>query len=229
MKLILFDIDGTLVHVRSDITRGALRDVVSQGLGHNDELGEVELHGKTDRQILLEICRSLGCDDADAPARCDIMQDLLMDYWRRHLAPETVQLLPGVRDLLERLDRRDDVRLALLTGNLATGARLKLAPHDLNRFFPFGSFGCDAIQRNDLPPIALQRANSMGEENFTFERTLIVGDSHRDITCAQAWGIRSLAVATGMLTAEELRSHGPDAVCESLLESDYIFEFIESD
>lgn len=227
MKLILFDIDATLIHVRSDVTRNALRDVVRLGLGHEDELAEVELHGKTDRQIMMEICQALGRDISQPDAQCDTMGEHLIGYWERTLNRDTVQVLPGVFDLLERLQARDDVQLALLTGNLETGARLKLAPHDLNRFFPFGAFGSDAVRRDDLPPIALERANAYGGP-FTFERTLIVGDSHRDISCARAWGIRSLAVATGSLGVEELRSYAPDSVCRSLAESEYIFDFIES-
>jgi len=229
MKLILFDIDGTLVHVRSDITAGALHEVVRLGLGHADGPGEVELHGKTDRQIMLEICLTLGCGAEEAQARCDVMQDLLMDYWRRHLTGETVRVLPGVHDLLERLHGMGNITLGLLTGNLERGARLKLAPHDLNRFFPFGAFGCDAVERAELPPVALRRANERTNGAFTFQRTLIVGDSHRDIACARAWGIRSLAVATGVLSAGELALHNPDAICASLAENDYIFEFIQSD
>lgn len=228
MKLILFDIDGTLVHVRHDITRGALREVVRLGLGHDDELGDVELHGKTDRQILLEICDALGHTSDDRHARCDTMQDLLMEYWYRHLTADTVEVLPGVLNLLERLRGMENVKLGLLTGNLEAGARLKLAPHDLNRFFSFGAFGSDAVDRVQLPPIARQRAGEQGGEEFPYDQMLIIGDSHRDIACAQAWGIRSLAVATGMLDAGQLRGYGPDAVCESLADDSYIFEFIES-
>lgn len=228
MKLILFDIDGTLVHVRHDITRGALREVVRLGLGHDDELGDMELHGKTDRQILLEICDALGHNDDDRHVRCDTMQDLLMEYWHRHLTADTVEVLPGVLDLLDRLHGMENVRLGLLTGNLEPGARLKLAPHDLNRFFPFGAFGSDAVDRVQLPPVAQKRAGDLDGKEFPFDQMLIIGDSHRDIACARAWGIRSLAVATGMLDMEQLRGYDPDAVCESLIDDSYIFEFIES-
>ena len=155
------------------------------------------------------------------------MEELLIEGWRRHLDETNVELLPGVRDLLERLSRMDNVRLGLLTGNVEAGARLKLAPHDLNRYFPHGSFGSDAIDRNQLPPIALERATAHEGYPFTFGQTLIIGDSHRDIACARAWGISALAVATGVLSLDTLLGHAPDAACDTLLESDFIFEFIE--
>jgi len=229
MKLILFDIDGTLVNVRSEVTRNAIRQVLATVLDHHDDLGEVELHGKTDRQIMLELCQIVGCAGDAALANVEPMTDVLLAHWERHLSSETVELLPGVGDLLERLSNTEGVALGLLTGNLERAARMKLAPHDLNRYFPFGSFGSDAVRREDLPPIALGRANGLGDERFSYERTMIIGDSHRDIACARAWGIRALAVATGGMSADELRLHSPDGLCESLLESEYIFEFIDGE
>jgi phosphoglycolate phosphatase len=224
MKLILFDIDGTLVNVDAGVTRGAIREVLAGGLGH-----DVELHGKTDRQIMLELCEALGHGADDAHARLDAMERILVGHWERHLDPGNVTLLPGVVELLDRLSVTDGVMLGLLTGNVETAARLKLAPHDLNRYFSFGSFGSDAVSRADLPPIALRRASRIAGRELAFERTLIVGDSHRDIACARAWGIRAMAVATGVLSAQALREHAPDALCDSLLESDYIFDFINGD
>jgi phosphoglycolate phosphatase len=224
MKLILFDIDGTLISVRRATNRAVIRDLVFRGLDRDTDLPDLELHGKTDRQIMRELCASAGCDGE--PERIALMESILLENWERHLSAETVELLPGVVDLLERLALRDDVRLALLTGNLEPAARMKLAPHDLNRFFPIGSFGSDAAARDELPPIALERARSHWGDAFDYGDTMIVGDSHRDISCARAWGIRSLAVATGVLTSAELSDHLPDDLCESLLEEDVIDQFI---
>ncbi|MDB5034604.1 MAG: Haloacid dehalogenase domain protein hydrolase [Chlorobi bacterium] len=226
MKLILFDIDGTLISVRGAITRAVIRDVVARALDRDDDLPSLELHGKTDRQIMRELCAAAGCAGDGLPERIALMESILLENWERHLSAETIELLPGVRDLLERLALRDDVRLGLLTGNLERAARMKLAPHDLNRFFPIGSFGSDAVIRDELPPIALERARHHWGDAFDYGDTMIVGDSHRDISCARAWGIRSLAVATGVLSAAELSDHLPDDLCESLLEEDVIDQFI---
>lgn len=228
MKLILFDIDGTLVHVRRDVLHGVLSDVVRHGTGYADGVNNLELHGKTDRQIMLEICEAAGIEREEALRRCPSMEEMLLQSWRRVLDADTVELLPGVREILERLSGAEGVCLGLLTGNLEPAAHLKLAPHGLHTHFVCGSFGSDAIDRNQLPPIALERARKATGAEITFERTLIVGDSHRDIECARAWGIGVLAVATGSLNSDQLRAHRPDAVAETLLDDGFINAFIGS-
>lgn len=227
MKLLLFDIDGTLVRVQHDVLDEVLRAICRHGLGNAAVADNMELHGKTDRLIMMELCTRAGIEGEEAMRCCDLMERALLDQWTEHLNAVTVELLPGVRDLLERLDARPGISLALLTGNLEPAARMKLAPHDLNRFFPFGAYGSDAVNRNELPPIALQRAEAHAAHRFTYEATTIIGDSHRDIHCAQAWGIRSLAVATGSLSADELRGHGPDVVWQTLADIDDIVDWIE--
>jgi phosphoglycolate phosphatase-like HAD superfamily hydrolase len=228
MKLILFDIDGTLVRVSHEVSMQVVREVFQQTFAHDDDLPDLEFHGKTDRQIFLELCSRLGYDHAEVACRLDEMGDALIEAWQRHLNAETVQLLAGVCQTLDALAERDDVMLGLLTGNLEASARIKLAPHNLNRYFPFGSFGSDAIDRLELPPIALERANALNGKTITYEQTMIVGDSHRDIACARAWGISAFAVATGAMSAEELLVYQPDAVATSLLDNSFIFDFLDS-
>jgi phosphoglycolate phosphatase-like HAD superfamily hydrolase len=122
-----------------------------------------------------------------------------------------------VREILSRLETRADVVLALLTGNWEPGARIKLSRFDLGRFFPFGAFGCDGADRNDLPPVALARALAATGRRFRPEETLIVGDSVNDVACAQAHGIPVLAVATGRTPAAALTAAGADWVVSDLL------------
>ncbi|HVZ39384.1 MAG TPA: HAD hydrolase-like protein [Candidatus Kapabacteria bacterium] len=227
MKLLLFDIDGTLVRVRHDVLAGVLRSICRDVLGDAGHADNMELHGKTDRLIMLELCSRAGITGSDAARLCSRMERALLEQWEMHLDAETVELLPGVRELVERLAERPGICLALLTGNLEPAARMKLAPHDLNGFFPFGAYGSDAVNRNDLPPIALERAHAHAAHRFTYQATVIIGDSHRDIGCARAWGIRSLAVATGSLTEEELLGHEPDVVWPSLADTERIVEWIE--
>jgi phosphoglycolate phosphatase-like HAD superfamily hydrolase len=97
-----------------------------------------------------------------------------------------------------------------LTGNWERGARAKLACFDLNRFFAFGAYGCDAVERTALPPVALARAARAAGRRFAPEQTLIVGDSVHDVACARAHGIPCLAVATGRTPAAALAAAGPD-------------------
>jgi len=127
-----------------------------------------------------------------------------------------MRLLPGVVEILERLAPREDITLALLTGNWEPGARTKLSRFDLNRFFPFGAFGCDGVDRSDLPPVALDRAERLLGRRFLPEEALIIGDSLYDVSCARDNGIPVLAVATGRTPAEALEEAGADWVIPDL-------------
>jgi phosphoglycolate phosphatase-like HAD superfamily hydrolase len=132
-------------------------------------------------------------------------------------------LLPGVVDLLERLAARQDVALGLLTGNWQRGARCKLGRFDLNRFFPFGAFGEDGVQRHELPPVALERAARHAGRVFAAGEVLIVGDSTEDVACARAHDVPCLAVATGWTPAERLRGAGARWVVDDLPAAAQVF------
>ncbi|HVK40587.1 MAG TPA: HAD hydrolase-like protein [Candidatus Kapabacteria bacterium] len=230
VKLILFDIDSTLVSVARPVIQSLTRRLLGEALDYHEALEGYELHGKTDRQIIRELREIAGDATDGGGGNGDVgsaMERMIVEHWRDHLNEETVELMPGVTALLDDLDARDDVALGLLTGNLEESAHLKLAIHDLDRYFPFGAYGSDSERRVELPPIALDRARMHHGIAIEYDRTLIVGDSHRDIECARAWGIRALAVATGSLDLDTLRSHGPDAAVESLLDRTYLDTFLD--
>jgi phosphoglycolate phosphatase-like HAD superfamily hydrolase len=124
--------------------------------------------------------------------------------------------MPGVRELLDELARRDDVFLALLTGNYSAAARIKLQTFGLWHYFRCGAFGEDAHDRNDLVPIAVQRARDCGFPDAPAERVVIIGDTPLDVACAKAAGARAIAVATGGVDVETLQASGADVVFEDL-------------
>jgi phosphoglycolate phosphatase len=111
------------------------------------------------------------------------------------------------------------VTLGLLTGNLERGARLKLAPPDYNRYFPFGAFGSDSADRYALPPIAVNRALERTGRRFEGKSIVIVGDSVHDVACGRSLGVRAVAVATGPTRPERLAAEGPDAILESFADT----------
>jgi phosphoglycolate phosphatase-like HAD superfamily hydrolase len=119
--------------------------------------------------------------------------------------------MPGVRALLDDLSTRDDVCLALLTGNFEGGARTKLEYFDLWRYFGCGAYGEDGPDRNSLLAVALERAAACGVAAHP-ARTVVVGDTPHDIAVAAAGGARSVAVATGSYSVEELAEAGADVV-----------------
>ena len=218
MKLVLFDIDGTLVNCGPQVRplfASALEDV----FGTAGDLDAYDFSGKTDPRIVIDLITGTGISREEALAGMPRVRALYLDRLERELDHKGMQLLPGVEDLLAGLVRRDDVVLALLTGNWEPGARSKLSRFDLNRFFDFGAFGCDGIDRSELPPVALDRAERATGRRFRPEETLIIGDSLYDVSCAQAHGIPALAVATGRTPADALRAAGADWVIPDLREA----------
>lgn len=222
MRLLLFDIDGTLVSVERSASRAMLRRVVEDVFSITLPLDfEFQLGGKTDYQIMTEVAQTLGLPTRLVDEHRERIQTVLTEETRQLSDPVTMRLLEGVRLLVETLAARHDVALALLTGNLKTTAYLKLRPHGLDGYFPIGAFGCDHIDRVMLPPIALRRANAhytaftAQGKKFSPENTLIIGDTLNDIRCAKAHGIKTLAVATGAVSAETLQRGGAEHIVEN--------------
>jgi phosphoglycolate phosphatase len=153
----------------------------------------------------------------------------------RHLTVEIDQpgtarkgLMPGVRELLDALTAREDLYLALLTGNYEDGARLKLEYFDLWKYFPCGAFGDDAPHRNVLVPKALARVEACGGVAFQPADALVIGDTPLDVGCARHVGARSLAVATGSHSVDQLREAGADQVLADLGDTEAVLRVIDS-
>ena len=222
-RLVLFDIDGTLLW--SD---GAGRRAMEGALSHVfGSPGDARYHydGKTDRQIIRELMRREGHDDAAIDARLDDVMVMYLDRVRRELASGTrrVTRLPGVCELLDALEARDDLVLGLLTGNIAEGAAAKLAAAEIDiTRFRINAFGSDHEHRPRLPEIAQARAREQLGVELTGHAIVVIGDTPADIDCARSVGARTIAVATGRYTAEELAEHAPSAVFADLSDTDAV-------
>ena len=214
-NLVLFDVDGTLLRCGRQVGYFFV-EALEEVFGGYGELEGYSFSGKTDSRIVIDMIRATGLDDEEIQLKLPDMRRTYFDKLDRGLRREGMRLLPGVRELLERLSARDDVLIGLLTGNWRQGAKIKLGRFDLNRFFAFGAFGDDAVDRRDLVPVALERAAALGGETFTPQRTLIVGDTVLDVDCARSAGAWSMAVTTGFTDAERLEAAGADWVFPDL-------------
>lgn len=215
-KLVLFDIDGTLVLTGRAGVR-AINRACAALTDRPDALSGIEVAGRTDRLILGDVAAKLG------HSLDDELLAALRERYIEHLREEIEQpgegvkaVLPGVRELLDALRPRSDVFVGLLTGNFEEGARIKLEYFDLWQHFRCGAFGGDAADRNALVPIALERARRCGLPDIGAGDILVVGDTPHDVACARAAGAMPVAVATGLFTADELRASGADIVFKDL-------------
>lgn len=215
MRLLLFDVDGTLIHAGRQV-RPILAAAIADVFGCEIDFDGYRFSGKTDPLILVEILDRHGIPPAAARSR---LQEVRASYVRRlerDLDPSGMRVLPAVRETLDAFAARTDLALGLLTGNWEPGARIKLERVGLDRYFAFGAYGCDGEDRADLPPRALDRARAAHGLSFDPGNTVIVGDSTEDVRCGRAHGIPVIAVTTGWTAAEELRRAGATAVLDTL-------------
>jgi phosphoglycolate phosphatase-like HAD superfamily hydrolase len=204
MTVLFWDIDGTL------LTTGkagvpAWEEAVKEVIGRDFQLTTFRIAGLTDYQIAVRTFELLGVDVND-----DTIRRMVRRY--EELLPEALPLkqghvLPNVREILDLLEGRDDVRSYLLTGNTRGGAKAKLTHYDLFRYFADGAFAEDASDRSVIATRALELARRAGPVND--RAVFVVGDTPHDIQCANAIGVRTVAVATGGYSLDELKSHHP--------------------
>jgi phosphoglycolate phosphatase len=226
-KLVLFDIDGTLVLTGGAGIR-AMNRACEAVVGHPEGLKGVAVAGRTDRSILMDALSRAGHtldEELLARLREQYIANLREEI-ERPGRPQTTEFLgsrgnikavmPGIRELLDALQARDDVFVGLLTGNFEAGARIKLEHFDLWKYFRCGAFGDDSADRNALVPFALERARRCGLPDLAAADILVIGDTPHDVACALAVGAVPVGVATGGYTPDQLRESGADIVFEDL-------------
>jgi phosphoglycolate phosphatase-like HAD superfamily hydrolase len=223
-KLVLFDIDGTLIS-DNGASREAFATALADVYGFHGDLRRYDFSGRTDPQIARMILRDDGRNDDDIDSQ-------LPTLWQHYLcglarnAPGRVRMLPGISALLDAVSADDHLTAALLTGNIEPGARLKLGAIALNDHFPFGAFGSDSPRREELPPIAVTRAADATGHAFEGRDVVIIGDSIYDVRCGLPHGATTIAIASGKTAAEMLRAESPDYFFESAEDLDKIMAAI---
>jgi phosphoglycolate phosphatase len=217
MKLVLFDIDGTLLSSEGAGVR-AMRGALTELFG---TIGDpaYRYDGKTDRQIVRDLMRGHGHHDEYIDERMDELLDLYLKGLAREVesGERVPRALPGIPELLDALESKEHVTLGLLTGNIEPGAKVKLAAAgvDVSRF-RVNAFGSDHEHRPELPGVAQRRAADFLGRELSGNAIYVIGDTPADIRCGDAIGARAIGVATGHYSVEELRRHEPYAVFENL-------------
>ncbi len=214
MRLLLFDIDGTLVRCGPQIGpifMGALK----RTFGQTGNVRAYDFGGRTDTEAVIDLMTETGLPRAEVEGRMGEVRSHYGDLLER-LDPGQMRLLPGVVELLEELAAARDTCVGLLTGNWEIGARAKLEPFGLNRFFDFGAFGEDGVRRNELVPVAVERAAMRLGARPDVSDVVIIGDTVRDVACGEAHGIPVLGVATGFTPGDRLQEAGADWVAADL-------------
>lgn len=215
LKLLLFDIDGTILQTHG-IGRRAVEKTVSELVGRQINTKEIRFSGKTDPQIIREVLAVTGLSTADVDMLLEPALERYAELMHETLDPDGVTVLPGVRDLIENLSQDPNLQLAVLTGNLEPMAHLKLSAVGLDVHFPFGAFGSDHEVRNELPAIALERARTYTGRDFRGKDIVIIGDTEHDIRCGMVVGAFAIGVCTGNYRREDLEPHGADVILDDL-------------
>lgn len=212
MHVLLFDIDGTLIDA-GGAGQAAMEQAVALEFGETRAVEGIPAAGRTDRAIGRDLFQyySIPATDHNWSRYLDAYFSLLPESLRTR--PGTI--LPGVVPLIESLSGRDDVFLGLLTGNFATGARLKLEHYGLHHHFRTGGYGDLHLHRDDVARDAVVAVQAH-IPHVKSEQIWVIGDTPADVQCGRAIGANVLAVATGIFGSAELSDHRPDLLLDDL-------------
>lgn len=190
-----------------------------------DSVSKVPVHGRTDEGILTDLFAAQSLSFAEH------RNDFSSRYWE--LLPATLatgdgEILPGVEELLARLDAMPEVAMGILTGNAQSAAEIKLRHFGLDEFFHFGGYGDRHSNRNDVAQLARQSAEAALEEQFRLDRLWVIGDTINDVTCARSIGAKVIAVETGGGDRASLEKSNPDCLLNTLAQVEEFLQAINS-
>jgi phosphoglycolate phosphatase len=226
-RLVLFDIDGTLLSAGGSGKR-AFRDALVEVFGTPGPIDGYSFAGRTDPQIARELLAADGVEAGRIDAGMDALWEVYLRRFAREIAEAEVRVLPGVRALVDRVEAAGNgVVLGLLTGNVREGARLKLERAGLGfRRFRVGAYGSDHADRPELPAVAVARAEALTGHVYRGKEIVIVGDTPFDIACGEHLGVRTIAVATGGHARDELAACAPDHLFADLADTERVWDAI---
>jgi phosphoglycolate phosphatase-like HAD superfamily hydrolase len=222
-KLILFDIDETLIDAGRAGSR-SLNIAFNELFSIEDAFKDIRMAGMTDIQIMKEALTTHGLSNENGEV--DALKSKYLENLSREIDNPWKVMKPGVQEVLDSL-ASISTPLGLLTGNLEAGAEIKLTPFGLRKYFSEGAFGSDHEDRNMLLPIAIEKFSKIGI-NAVAEKSVVIGDTPRDVQCAKIHGAHAIGVATGPYSLDDLREAGADLVLEDLSDKETCLDYISS-
>ncbi len=209
MKLLLFDIDGTLIRT-AGAGKVSMERSFEKVFGIQNGFHDIHMMGRTDPSILKEALSGhhLEWDEKKV--------DQFRETYFRFLKSEIQKprsgkkVCPGIYALLKSLDEQSDIILGLLTGNWRQSAMIKLGHFKIDHYFIMGAFADDSSDRNELVPIAIERLEKEQKIRIEKQDVYVIGDTPLDIKCAKPYGVRTVAVATGFHSVQDLALEKPD-------------------
>ncbi|MBN1783018.1 HAD family hydrolase [bacterium] len=227
MKLLLFDIDGTLL-LSGGAGRTAMNRTFHRLYGFENGFRDISMMGRTDPLILRDVMQQHGISIQDGDMiRFQETYYGLLEQELEH-ADVDKRLCPGILELLERLNQDKQMALGLLTGNWRRGAFLKLRHFQIDHFFRLGAYADDEAERVNLVPVAMNRFRDLFGHVPAPEDVYVIGDTPLDIRAARPHGVRTVAVATGFHEPEILKVENPDVLFESFEQVDSVIAYFNT-
>lgn len=226
MRLVCFDIDGTLIHT-SGAGRRAIHRALVEVLGTAGPIDTFRFDGRTDGEIVIRLAEAAGLAPDETMIGHVIARYVTNLESELALPDHTTKVYPGVREVLDALEPRDDVVIGLLTGNVMDGAHLKLRSAGLDPArFRVGAFGTDSHVRAELPAFAQRRATELLGRDVPGDSVVIIGDTPADVQCGRGIGARGIGVGTAAYTVDELMQAGAQVAFADLSDTDAVVEAI---
>lgn len=226
MKLLLFDIDGTLIRSQG-AGRETLAYALEQVFGCTGPLADYHMSGKTDPRIVMDLMTAVGFSADEITTKLSQVYEHMAAKGREIFPHRDMHACPGVPEILAALSAYENVVLGLLTGNAQLTAPMKLNAAGIDPAqFKVGVYGSDALDRNLLPAIGIERANQLTRHEFSGYNTVIIGDTPADILCARAGKVTAVAVASGWHSAATLAKYQPDHLFENLTDTQTVLEVL---
>ena len=227
-KLLLFDIDGTILNMKKGVSKNIFIDTFFDVYNQKITLDQMPVFsGNTDLQILQQMAQAVGFDGNLIAPKIDQFWELKLERFKQYCTPDYIELIPGVSELITELKSSADYEIALLTGNSKLNAKQKLSSYELDRYFDCGAFGCDSPVRSDLPPLAIDRVNHfVNQDLYNFNNSIIIGDTLADIKAAKDNGMNVMIVCEKD-NFDFFESNNSDSLLSDFTNIDYFYSEIE--